>query len=79
MKAAFGEDFEELIFPPAADQRIQMRIRWKTLKREISAADLSEGTLRFLFLFGLGLLPLPAGLLPLGFLLLLFVFGLRSD
>ena len=50
MFAAFGEDFDELIFPPAADQRIQMRVRWKTLKREQSTADLSDGTLRFLFL-----------------------------
>lgn len=50
MRAAFGNDFEELIFPPAADQRIQLRIRWKSLKREQSAADLSDGTLRFLLL-----------------------------
>ena len=50
MFAAFGVDFDELIFPPAADQRIQMRVRWKTLKREQSAADLSDGTLRFLLL-----------------------------
>ena len=50
MRAAFGSDFEELIFPPAADQRIQLRVRWKSLKREQSAADLSDGTLRFLLL-----------------------------
>lgn len=50
MRAAFGDDFEELIFPPAADQRIQLRVRWKSLKREQSAAELSDGTLRFLFL-----------------------------
>ena len=50
MRAAFGDDFEELVFPPAADQRIQLRIRWKSLKRELSAAELSDGTLRFLFL-----------------------------
>jgi predicted ATPase len=50
MRAAFGDDFEELIFPPAADQRIQLRIRWKSLKREQSATELSDGTLRFLFL-----------------------------
>ncbi len=50
MKAAFTDDFEELVFPPASDQRIQLRIRWKSLKREQSAADLSDGTLRFLFL-----------------------------
>ena len=50
MQAAFGSEFEELLFPPAADQRIQMRIRWRSLQREQSAADLSDGTLRFLFL-----------------------------
>jgi predicted ATPase len=50
MRAAFGKDFVELVFPPAADQRIQLRVRWETLKREQSAADLSDGTLRFLFL-----------------------------
>ncbi len=50
MRSAFGDDFDELIFPPAADQRIQMRIRWKSLQREQSAADMSDGTLRFLIL-----------------------------
>jgi predicted ATPase len=50
MRAAFGNDFEELVFPPAADQRVQLRVRWKSLQREQSAADLSDGTLRFLFL-----------------------------
>lgn len=50
MRAAFGEEFEELVFTPASDQRIQLRIRWKHLKRDQSAADLSDGTLRFLFL-----------------------------
>lgn len=50
MRAAFGEDYEKLVFPPAADQRVQLRLRWKSLRREQSAADLSDGTLRFLFL-----------------------------
>jgi predicted ATPase len=50
MRAAFGSDFEELVFTPAADQRIQLRVRWRSLQREQSAADLSDGTLRFLFL-----------------------------
>ncbi len=49
-RAAFGDDYEELIFAPAADQRIQLRVRWKSLRREQTAADLSDGTLRFLFL-----------------------------
>jgi predicted ATPase len=50
MTAAFGQDFEELVFPPAEDNRIQLRVRWRSLKREQSARDLSDGTLRFLFL-----------------------------
>lgn len=50
MHAAFGSDYEEIVFPPAADQRVQLRVRWKNLNREQSAADLSDGTLRFLLL-----------------------------
>ena len=50
MAAAFGSDFEELAFPPAADHRIQMRVHWKSLKRPQSSSDLSDGTLRFIFL-----------------------------
>jgi len=50
MSAAFGKDYDELVFPPAEDQRVQMRVRWRTLKSEQSAADLSDGTLRFLML-----------------------------
>lgn len=63
MSAAFGEDFEKLVFPPAADQRIQMRIRWRSLKREQSAADLSDGTLRFLFLLAVLANPSPPPLI----------------
>ncbi|MDY7076169.1 MAG: AAA family ATPase, partial [Chloroflexota bacterium] len=50
MRAAFGPDFEELTFPPAADGRVQLRVRWRSLRRAQSAADLSDGILRFLFL-----------------------------
>jgi predicted ATPase len=50
MQAAFGEDFDKLVFPPAADGRVQLRVRWRSLRREIPAGDLSDGTLRFLFL-----------------------------
>ena len=65
MRAAFGDDFEELVFPPAADQRIQLRVRWKTLNREQSAADLSDGTLRFLFLLTVLASPKPAPLIAI--------------
>jgi predicted ATPase len=50
MQTAFGREFEELMFPPAADQRIDMRIRWRSLRTEQSTASLSDGTLRFLML-----------------------------
>ena len=50
MRAAFGEDFEELVFSPAADQRVQLRVQWRSLKHPQSTADLSDGILRFLFL-----------------------------
>jgi predicted ATPase len=65
MQAAFGDDFEELVFPPAADQRIQLRVRWKSLKREQSAADLSDGTLRFLFLLTVLASPNPGPLVAI--------------
>jgi predicted ATPase len=65
MKAAFGEDFEEIVFPPAADQRIQMKIRWRSLQREQTAADLSDGTLRFLLLLGVLASPTPAPLIAI--------------
>lgn len=63
MRAAFSEDFEELIFPPAADQRVQLRIRWRSLKTEQSAADLSDGTIRFLLLLAIFLSTKPGDLI----------------
>ena len=65
MRAAFGNDYEELVFPPAADQRIQLRIRWRSLKREQSAADLSDGTLRFLLLLTILATPFPSPLIAI--------------
>ncbi len=65
MRTAFGEDFDELVFPPAADQKVQLRVRWKSLKREQSAADLSDGTLRFLFLLTVLASPSPARLIAI--------------
>jgi len=60
MRADCGDDYDELVFPPAADQRIQLRVRWKSLRREQTAADLSDGTLRFLFLLTVLASPSPA-------------------
>lgn len=65
MRSAFGDDFEELVFPPAADQRIQLRIRWKSLDHARSAADLSDGTLRFLFLLAVFANPTPPPLIAI--------------
>jgi predicted ATPase len=50
MRAAFGPEYEEIVIAPAADQRVQLRIRWRSLKKPQSAANLSDGTLRFLLL-----------------------------
>jgi len=63
MRAAFGNEYEELIFPPAADQRIQMRLRWRSLSKAQASADLSDGTLKFLFLLTLLLHPEPPSIL----------------
>jgi predicted ATPase len=65
MRAAFSDDFEEIIFPPDADQRIQMRIRWKSLQRERGNSDLSDGTLRFLFLISILTNPNPPSLIAI--------------
>src|SRR5882724_3107189 len=65
MQAAFGSDFEELVFAPASDRRIQLRVRWKSLRREQSATDLSDGTLRFLFLLSVLSSPDPAPLIAI--------------
>jgi predicted ATPase len=65
MKAAFGDEFEELIFPPAAEQRIQFGVRWRSLRQGQSAADLSDGTLRFLFLLAVLANPVPPPLIAI--------------
>lgn len=65
MRAAFGHDFDRLVFPPAADQLVQLRIRWKSLKREQSMLDLSDGTIRFLFLMTVLCDPDPASLIAI--------------
>ncbi len=65
MRAAFGPEYEELVFPPAADQRVQLRIRWRSLKTEQSAANLSDGTLRFLLLLAILANPEPGSLIAI--------------
>jgi predicted ATPase len=65
MAVAFGADYEELVFPPAADQRIQLRVRWRTLRRAQCAADLSDGALRFLFLLTVLASPSPGSVIAI--------------
>ena len=65
MVAAFGEDYEKLVFPPAADKQIQLRIRWRTLKQERPASDISDGTLRYLFLLTILAHPEPGSLIAI--------------
>jgi predicted ATPase len=59
------QPFKDLVFPAAADQRIQLRIRWRSLQREQTAADLSDGTLRFLFLLAVLANPAPPGVVAI--------------
>jgi predicted ATPase len=49
MRAGFGDQFEELVFQPAAAQQIQLAVQWRSSKTPHAAQDLSDGTLRFLF------------------------------
>ena len=65
MRAAFNDSFEELIFPPAADQRVQLRVNWKHLKRSQPSAMLSDGTLRFLYLMAILANPAPPALIAI--------------
>jgi predicted ATPase len=50
MRAAFGPDFEGLVIQPAAAQKIQLAVRWRGSKEPHAGQQLSDGTLRFLFL-----------------------------
>lgn len=65
MAAAFGDEYEELTFTPAGEQRIQLAVRWAKLKRPQTAASLSDGTLRFLFLITALAQPNPPALIAI--------------
>jgi predicted ATPase len=65
VRAAFSESFEELVFPPAADQQVQLRVNWKHLKRSQPSSMLSDGTLRFLFLMAVLANPQPPALIAI--------------
>ncbi len=65
MKAAFGDEYEDLVFAPAGDQLIQMRIRWRGLDTPQSSLNISDGTLRFLYLITILAMPDPPPLIAI--------------
>jgi predicted ATPase len=66
MFAAFGDEFVKLVFSPdAADQRIQFKVRWKSLENPVPASDLSDGTLRYLYLLAILANPNPPPLIAI--------------
>jgi predicted ATPase len=65
MRAGFGDQFEELVFQPAAAQQIQLAVQWRSSKGPHAGQDLSDGTLRFLFLLTVLASPEPATLIAI--------------
>ena len=65
MSAAFPDDYNELLFRETEPNRIQLYIRRKHGHREDSAADLSDGTLRFLLLLTILATPDPPPLIAI--------------
>jgi|HubBroStandDraft_1064217.scaffolds.fasta_scaffold50649_1 predicted ATPase len=65
MSAAFPDDYKELIFRETEPNRIHLYIRRKHGHREDSAADLSDGTLRFLLLLTILATPDPPPLIAI--------------
>ena len=63
MKAGFGEEYDRLEFQPAAAQQIQLAVQWKSSGQPHAGSDLSDGTLRFLFLLAVLSHPEPATLI----------------
>ncbi|MCH7811977.1 MAG: AAA family ATPase [Chloroflexi bacterium] len=58
--STFPDDYEELMFPPAEDGRVQMRWASRNFTAPLSALDLSDGTLRFMMLCAILIGPDPA-------------------
>ena len=65
MRAGFGEEYERLDFQPAAAQQIQLAVQWKSSSQPHAGSDLSDGTLRFLFLLTVLSHPEPAALVAI--------------
>jgi predicted ATPase len=65
MTAAFPDDYDEVFFRATEPDRIQLYVRRKHSNREDSAADLSDGTLRFLLLLTILATPDPPPLIAI--------------
>jgi predicted ATPase len=65
MRAGFGGEYERLEFQPAAAQQIQLAVQWKSSSQPHAGSDLSDGTLRFLFLLTVLSHPEPAALVAI--------------
>ncbi len=65
MRAGFGGEYRELVFQPAAAQQIQLAIQWETSSQPHAGSDLSDGTLRFLFLLTVLSQPEPGHLIAI--------------
>jgi predicted ATPase len=65
MAAAFPDDYAGLVFRQTEPNRIQLYVRRKHGHREDSAADLSDGTLRFLLLLTILATPDPPPLIAI--------------
>lgn len=53
MTAGFGDEYDQLVFQPASAQQIQLAVQWKSSSEPHAGQELSDGTLRFLFLLTL--------------------------
>ena len=65
MRAAFGNEFAQLVFPPAASGLIQLAVEWHSSKTAHVGKQLSDGTLRFLFLLTVLASPKPPRLVAI--------------
>jgi predicted ATPase len=65
MSVALSEEFRELLFPPVQDGLFQLRMKLRGLARQLSAADLSDGTIRFLYLLAILANPEPPPLIAI--------------
>ena len=65
MTAGFGEEYLRLEFQPAAAQQIQLAVQWKSSSHPHAGSDLSDGTLRFLFLLTVLSHPEPASVIAI--------------